>query len=133
MRCFVALSLTLAILTGCSDDGESPEPLEVKDQTFNVALAGAFIPYEAERREYIAEAIAGSDADVLCLQEVWTQEDKELFRDTAIDAYPYSAFFRDDLDTAIDDPEDQQGEIPPTPTTVPCPELDVGNGVTIAD
>lgn len=133
MRCFVALSLTLAILTGCSDDGESPEPLEVKVETFNVALAGAFIPYEAERREYIAEAIAGSDADVLCLQEVWTQEDKELIRDTAIDAYPYAAFFRDDLDTAIDDPEDQQGEIPPTPTTVPCPELDVGNGVTIAD
>ena len=30
--------------------------------------------------------------------------------------------FENDLDTPIDDATDQQGEIPPAPTTVPCPD-----------
>jgi endonuclease/exonuclease/phosphatase family metal-dependent hydrolase len=115
-----------APLAGCGDD-TAREPQEVVVDTFNVALAGAFIPFETERRQPIAEAIAATDSDILCLQEVWTQADKELIRDAAADAYPHSAFFEDNLDTPIDDPTDQQGEVPPAPTTVPCPDVDVGD------
>ena len=107
---------------GCGESTASREPEEVIVDSFNVALAGAFIPYEAERRQPIADAIAAHDADVLCLQEVWTQSDKELIRDTAAQTYPYFAFSENNLDTPVDDPTDQQGQIPPAPTTVPCPD-----------
>ncbi|MGB5283369.1 MAG: endonuclease/exonuclease/phosphatase family protein [Polyangiales bacterium] len=124
-RSLIVLS-TLALALGCGDStGEnatSRAPEEVIVDSFNVALAGAFIPYEAERRQPIADAIAAHDADVLCLQEVWTQADKELIRDTAAQTYPYFAFFENNLDTPLDDPTDQQGQIPPAPTTVPCPD-----------
>jgi endonuclease/exonuclease/phosphatase family metal-dependent hydrolase len=113
-------------LAGCGED-TAREPQEVVVDTFNVALAGAFIPFEAERRQPIREAIAAADSDILCLQEVWTQADKELIRDAATDAYPHSAFFEDDLDRPIEDATDQQGQVPPPPTTVPCPDEDVGD------
>jgi endonuclease/exonuclease/phosphatase family metal-dependent hydrolase len=130
-----ALSLigVIATLMGCGDDGR--EPQEVTIDTFNVALAGAFIPYETERRQPIADAIAAQTSDVICLQEVWEQSDKELIRDAAADAYPHAVFFEDDLETPIDDPTDQQGETPPAPTVVPCPEVEVEGfpGLTIQD
>lgn len=133
MKPIFLLLLVLLFLSGCGDGAEDREPYEVAFDTFNVALAGAFIPFEAERRGYIEEAIAASDADVLCLQEVWSQDDKERIAEAAREAYPYSAFFEDDLDTPIDDPTDQQGEVPPAPTTPPCPDVDAGDGITIAD
>jgi len=123
----------LTLLAGCGDSSEARDPQDVVIDTFNVALAGSFIPFEEERRQPIADAIAASESDILCLQEVWIQADKEMIRDAAAEAYPHSAFFEDDLDTPIDDPTDQQGEVPPAPTTVPCPDIDVGDGVTVAE
>ncbi len=120
-RSLVVIGMFVLAL-GCGESTTSREPEEVIVDSFNVALAGAFIPYEAERRQPIADAIAAHDADILCLQEVWTQADKELIRDTAAQTYPYFALFENDLDTPVDDPTDQQGEIPPAPTTVPCPD-----------
>ena len=112
-----------ALAMGCGESTTtSREPEEVIVDAFNVALAGSFIPYEAERRQPIADAIAAHDADVLCLQEVWTQADKELIRDAAAQTFPFSALFQDNLDTPVNDPTDQQGQVPPAPTTVPCPD-----------
>ncbi|MBW2215485.1 MAG: hypothetical protein JRF48_13930 [Deltaproteobacteria bacterium] len=126
----------LTLLAGCGDSSDTTparDPLDVVIDSFNVALAGAFIPFEAERRQPIADAIAASESDILCLQEVWTQADKEMIRDAALAAYPHSAFFVDDLETPLDDATDQQGEVPPPPTGVPCPEVEVEQGVTIVD
>jgi endonuclease/exonuclease/phosphatase family metal-dependent hydrolase len=126
----------LTLLAGCGDSSDTTparDPLDVVIDSFNVALAGAFIPFEAERRQPIADAIAASESDILCLQEVWTQADKEMIRDAALAAYPHSAFFVDDLETPVDDATNQQGEVPPPPTGVPCPEVEVEQGVTIVD
>ena len=135
-RSLIVLS-TLALALGCGDStGEnatSRAPEEVIVDAFNVALAGSFIPYEAERRQPIADAIAAHDADILCLQEVWTQADKELIRDTAAQAFPHSAFIENNLDTPVDDPTDQQGQIPPAPTTVPCPDESIGGLMPIRE
>ncbi|KPK15903.1 MAG: hypothetical protein AMJ62_07885 [Myxococcales bacterium SG8_38] len=133
MKRAFALIGFVALFAGCGDDDGGREPQEVVVETFNVALAGAFIPYETERRQPIADAIAAADSDVLCLQEVWTQEDKELIRDAAVDAYPHAVFFNDTLATTIDDPTDQDGNTPTPPTGFPCPEVEVSEGVTILD
>jgi endonuclease/exonuclease/phosphatase family metal-dependent hydrolase len=120
-RSLVFFSL-FTLLGGCSSssgDGTGGSD-GVAIDTFNVALAGAFIPLEAERRPFIVDAIANSNADILCLQEVWDQSDKVAIRDAAAAAYPHSTFFEDDLDTPIDDATNQQGVVPPLPTTAPC-------------
>ena len=128
MRSLVVFSIFI-LAAGCGESsgggggtggGEPPEPMDVTVDTFNVALAGAFIPFEAERRPYIGEAIAASDADILCLQEVWDQTDKVAMRDVAAEAFPHSAFFEDNLDTRVEDDTNQQGVVPPLPTTAPC-------------
>ena len=134
IRSLVVLSI-LTLAAGCSESsgggggtgggggaggGEPPGGVAVTVDTFNVALAGAFIPFEAERRPYIVEAIAASDADILCLQEVWDQTDKVAIKDEAAETYPHTAFFEDNLDTPIDDATDQDGQVPPAPTEAPC-------------
>jgi endonuclease/exonuclease/phosphatase family metal-dependent hydrolase len=116
----VAFSI-LALLAGCDDAATGGTgSRDVVVDTFNVALAGAFIPLEAERRQPIIDAIAANDSDIICLQEVFAQADKEAIQVAAAGAYPHSAFFVNNLDTPIDDATNQQGEVPPLPTTAPC-------------
>jgi hypothetical protein len=135
IRSLIVLSI-LTLAAGCSESsggtgggggaggGEPPEGVAVTIETYNLALAGSFIAYEQERRELLPDAIANSDADILCLQEVWEQADKEMIRDAAAANFPNVFMAEDDLLTTLDDPEDQNGDIPPPPTTVPCPEGD---------
>lgn len=106
------------LATACDDGGD--EAMDLTVETFNVGLAGAFVPAEQARRQPLSEAIAASDADVLCLQEVWTQSDKDMIIEAAAANFPYAVAFEHDLDTEVDDPSDQNGDIPPVATTPPC-------------
>jgi endonuclease/exonuclease/phosphatase family metal-dependent hydrolase len=118
-RCAVFASALAT--TGCGGDaGTESGGYALSVETFNVGLAGAFIGYEEERRDALGEAISGLDADVVCLEEVWRQSDKDLLADAVSAEFPYSASFTHDLDTAIDDATDQNGDVPPAPTTAPC-------------
>ncbi len=87
LRLFVISVFALAL--GCGESTTtSREPEEVIVDAFNAALAGSFIPYEAERRQPIVDAIAAHDADVLCLEEVWNRGgQKELIRDAAAETF----------------------------------------------
>jgi hypothetical protein len=108
--------------------------IEVEVETLNVALAGAFIPFEAERRVPVINAIPTTDADIICLQEVWEQADKDAIVAAAAGQFPYSVSFAHDLDTPVDDPTDQNGQIPSMPSGVPCPDANTGDqGANIAD
>ncbi|MEM6954419.1 MAG: endonuclease/exonuclease/phosphatase family protein, partial [Myxococcota bacterium] len=66
--CVTTLLLTLA----CGSDSD---PVELRVETYNLGLAGAFVPNEAVRRAPVIEAVANLDADIVCLQEVWEQSD----------------------------------------------------------
>lgn len=59
-------------------------------ETWNVGLAHGFVDHAEARAPAIWEAVAGSDADVVCLQEVWTDEDREAALETLADSHPYS-------------------------------------------
>lgn len=128
-RTLVSLIAVLAAV-GCGGGGN---PVEITVETLNVALAGAFIPYEAERRQPVTDAVAAMEADIVCLQEVWLQADKEAIRDAAAETFPYTVFFQHDLDTTVDDPTDINGDVPPPLQGVPCPDVDSGNGTTIQE
>ena len=58
--------------------------------TINAGLAKGFVPYASDRILPVAEAVGASDADVLCLQEVWDVADVEAVIQTAAVAYPHS-------------------------------------------
>jgi endonuclease/exonuclease/phosphatase family metal-dependent hydrolase len=44
--------------------------------TYNAGLADGFVPLAAERRQPVADALSGLEADVVCLQEVWLNQDE---------------------------------------------------------
>jgi endonuclease/exonuclease/phosphatase family metal-dependent hydrolase len=116
--------------TTCEDTNPA---LDVKLDTFNVALAGNFIPYEKERRQPIVDALAALDSDVVCLQEVWEQSDKELIANAVKAKFPHAFFVKHDLETALDDATDADGKVPPAPTTPPCTDDEVAGVVAKFD
>ncbi len=86
--CFLILPL-LACGTECSSGGGAAM-LPLRFATYNTGLAYNFVGYAKERRQLLADAIAKADTDVLCLQEVWLDDDVTLITQTAKTAFPYS-------------------------------------------
>jgi endonuclease/exonuclease/phosphatase family metal-dependent hydrolase len=119
VRLTLVAALTASLATACDDEDE-PQPMDVVVETFNVGLAGAFIPHEEARRQQMAAGLAASPADVVCLQEVWLRSDKEAIAAGVASVFPHAVWDEHDLDTPLDDPEDQDGAIPPPPTVPPC-------------
>ena len=66
--------LALAIAALVSPALAAPDALTV--ETWNVGLAHGFVDHADQRAPAIADAVASSGADVLCLQEVWTPADR---------------------------------------------------------
>lgn len=87
MRTSVGL---LALALGCSggkDDEQEPGPVTLVLDTYNAGLAIGFVPGAPSRTPLVAEALAGLESDVVCLQEVWLPD-----QIAAIDAAVESAF-----------------------------------------
>ncbi len=102
----VALVL-LAVLgaVACGDDSTSEtsatgEGGGLAVVTYNAGLAEGFVDFAAERAPLVNEAIAGLDADVVFVQEVWSPADVDALTTTVADRYPDSFF----LDPMPDEP-----------------------------
>jgi hypothetical protein len=103
---------------------------------FNAGLYGAYAAVESARGTHVIEALAarGASSDLLCVselsrhdgmelppgQERWTQERLIQAASEYPDGYRYFAQAKTDLDTAITDPADQQGNVPDPPGRTPC-------------
>ncbi len=77
---FSAAAIATAAVVGCSlamaaCGSESEESANLEATTYNAGLAYGFVPYAKERQADAVKAIAGLNSDVVCLQEVWTDED----------------------------------------------------------
>ena len=86
--------------------------------TATVGLYGAFAPYEKERRPYVFDQVAQLGSDVVCLQEIYTQADRDAMAAAADKAKSYPHRFSPTLDfsTLPTDPEDADGKLPELPT-----------------
>lgn len=86
--------LALSVLVACKSEKEppagTPEPLTVA--SFNAGLALGFVPGAESRTPLVAEALAGMDADVICLQEVWTPDQVAAIEAAVADVYPHRHF-----------------------------------------
>ncbi len=77
-----------------SGDGGDFIPVNVETlrvTTFNVGLLPKFVPFADERVPELQTALAASDTDVICLQEVWRSDDAEQLRGSLALRYPHSA------------------------------------------
>jgi hypothetical protein len=101
--------------------GDGPS-VDVTFQTLDLSLTGLFGVGVAMRRGPILDAMSKqAGADVLCLAEVSSNDDKTAIAAAAKGAFPYSAWFVDTLDTPVNDPRDQSGNVPPPPADASCP------------
>lgn len=126
MRTLPSVSVVLisSLVGACSSDPEAAAPVDLTVETFNVGLAGAFIPNEAERIRAVPAAVAAMPSDIVCLQEAWRQEDKDAIIAAARARFPHTYTARHDLSTVVNldiDPMCGAGVTPPPePTTAPC-------------
>ncbi len=103
------------------DAAPAPSPIPVRFETYNVGLAGPFIPNEVARKAGLLTALAAYDTDVLCIQEAWNQSDKVAIAAAgARGALKHSAFTQHTLLTPLTDGRDANGAVPPAYTTPPC-------------
>jgi len=72
--------------------------------TFNAGLAHTYVPYAAQRTQPIIDAIKNQKSDVLCLQEVWKKEDRNLIINTLSNEYPYAHFTKIEQERASKKP-----------------------------
>jgi len=62
---------------------------ELTVHTWNVGLAYGFVDHAKDRRGLIVDTLTVSDADVLCLQEVWEPRDRRRLSRALEDIYPH--------------------------------------------
>lgn len=79
--------LLLAATLAPAAHAQAPEHLVV--ETFNAGLAYGFVDHAEARRPAILDALAGSEADVVCLQEVWEPEDRAAIEELLGERYPH--------------------------------------------
>lgn len=58
--------------------------------TYNLGLAQNYVDYAEERVEHVVAAVAGLDAELVCLQEVWDAEDIDAVIQGTKAAFPHS-------------------------------------------
>lgn len=85
----VVTALVLASFAACGDDSK---PEHVGIVTYNVGLATGFVDYAPQRRPIVAQVVAQLDADVVCLQEVWTQDDVDAVLAASATTFPHSHY-----------------------------------------
>lgn len=57
--------------------------------TYNLGLAHGFVPLAKERLPHLANTLATFPTDVLCLQEVWTEQDRQFITEALQSSFPY--------------------------------------------
>jgi len=72
------------------------------------------------RLEAVQAAVAASTSDVLCLQQIYSDDDKTSIAAAAAAHFPSAVFAKTTWDTPYDDDTDQMGNTPAYETTGPC-------------
>ncbi len=128
-RFVAACGIAALFVVGCSTSTGTPVSDDVSFETFNVALAGAYVPNVAVRRPELLKALAQRTSDIICIQEAWEQADKDAIIAAAKDSYPHIATVRQNDDSVVSDRVALDGKEPPELTDAPCanhqPKLNV--------
>ncbi len=94
--------------SGAGDAGSGPDSGgagAVAFATYNAGLAVGFVDYAEKRLPLVGEGLAGLEADVVCLQEVWLSEQIDALVAATKDTFPYAHYeiTEDDMDAGSGD------------------------------
>jgi endonuclease/exonuclease/phosphatase family metal-dependent hydrolase len=90
MRRISPVLMGLAVALGSCDGGGEAETNVAAVVTWNVGLAEGYVDYAPQRRPEILKAVAALEADVVCLQEVWSEADAQAVISAAAPTFPHS-------------------------------------------
>ena len=88
----VVMVLGVTLAWGCDSGGDSEPEVLLRVATYNAGLATGYVDYAPERLPLLGPAIAAVDADVICLQEVWTDADRDALIAATKASFPHSYF-----------------------------------------
>jgi endonuclease/exonuclease/phosphatase family metal-dependent hydrolase len=92
-RVYIWVTAIAALGFGCASDPEDAQVQTVTVATFNAGLARGYVDHAALRFDAQVTALADLEAvDVLCLQEVWSPDDRTALIGGLSDQFPYSHF-----------------------------------------
>ncbi|MFT5682436.1 MAG: endonuclease/exonuclease/phosphatase family metal-dependent hydrolase [Myxococcota bacterium] len=111
----------LSLLTVLSASGQEPS---LVIETYNVGLAHGFVDYGVERLPGIIAAIQDSDADVVCLQEAWEDDDREDIEDAVSALFPHTQYTATTQRKADASPACRRGELFGEGRFVSCMQTD---------
>lgn len=72
-----------------NDDDNDSAPTLSRFATYNVGLAYGFVPLAEFRRDELFDSVPQVDADALCMQEVWLDDDIQQMTDALEQKFPY--------------------------------------------
>ena len=123
MKSLEWLSILVAALafTACGDgngngnngggqNNDEPQGATASFETYNVGLARGFVPQAEARVQPVAEEVAQSPADAVCMQEVWLYQNDQgewvedqitAITDQASENFPYSYYEVTDLGESV--------------------------------
>ncbi len=81
----------LPLLVACGGDDEVDGPI-FGFATYNAGLATGYVSYAPEREALIGDALAAVNADVICLEEVWTEDQAKSLIEGAKPSFEYSYY-----------------------------------------
>lgn len=122
----LALLLSLSLLA-CGGDDIADDGGTATFATYNAGLARGFVPLAEERSAVTAEAIANLQADVVCVQEVWLEEDVTALTTAAADSFPTAIFREPDPGEVAEEPACTNEEAGPLETCARANCGDVSN------
>jgi len=130
---FVTMLVSLfgGMMIACSGDDEQG----ISFTSYNAGLAIGFVDYASLRQPEIVSALAAEKSDVICLQEVWNQDQIDAILDGTKDAYPHSYYEITEGEVAEgDEPACTTDETDPLVVCVEdkCPDVDPENLGTCA-
>ena len=102
----------LLMFAGCESEESGAENSEQQVDTgvsqrvasYNAGIAEQFVSYASERIAPIADSLGTIEADILCLQEVWSQEAIDAFIEDSKDIFPHSFYELTEEDTSDVEP-----------------------------
>lgn len=92
MKKFMLLVVVFLLLVVAVISCSSSEEEGIGFATYNAGLAIGFVDYASQRQPEIVSALALEKADVICMQEVWNQEQIDAIINGTKEVYPYSYY-----------------------------------------
>lgn len=110
-----------AAMAGSSGTGAGTSFAPLTVESYDVSLRALFSPYyPEERKPLVLKGLLNSTADVLCLNQVYSDADKTALVEGLGEMFPYQAWFKTDLSTVADDPTRLDGSTPEPKTQPAC-------------